>query len=145
MTIRAFLGAAIFDGTALHHGQALVLEGSVVVGVMPPEAVPVGARVAHLDGGTLMPGFVDLQVNGGGGVMFNDETTAEGVAAIAAAMPQRARGASCPRSSPIPRPGRAPLSMRWKRPSRAGCKAFWVCILKGRICRLPAKGPMIRP
>ena len=32
-----------------------------------------------------MPGFVDLQVNGGGGVLFNDQPTVEGIAAIAAA------------------------------------------------------------
>ncbi|WP_342454699.1 N-acetylglucosamine-6-phosphate deacetylase [Sphingomonas sp. H160509] len=38
-----------------------------------------------LDGGWLMPGFVDTQVNGGGGVLFNDTPTVEGIAAIGAA------------------------------------------------------------
>ncbi|PAV73805.1 hypothetical protein WR25_23073 [Diploscapter pachys] len=32
-----------------------------------------------------MPGFIDTQVNGGGGVLLNDEPTVEGVRAIAAA------------------------------------------------------------
>ena len=31
------------------------------------------------------PGFIDVQVNGGGGVLFNDQPTPEGIAAIAAA------------------------------------------------------------
>jgi N-acetylglucosamine-6-phosphate deacetylase len=35
--------------------------------------------------GLLAPGFIDIQVNGGGGVMFNVETTPEGIAAIGAA------------------------------------------------------------
>lgn len=38
-----------------------------------------------LQGGVLIPGFIDTQVNGGGGVLFNDDPTAEGVAAIGAA------------------------------------------------------------
>ena len=42
-------------------------------------------RTVDLGGGWLMPGFIDTQVNGGGGVLFNDEPTVEGVAAIARA------------------------------------------------------------
>jgi len=41
-----------------------------------------GANAVDLDGGWLMPGFVDTQVNGGGGVLFNDELTVAGIAAI---------------------------------------------------------------
>ena len=44
---------------------------------MPVRALPGGAWLA--------PGFIDVQVNGGGDVLFNDEPTAEGIAAIAAA------------------------------------------------------------
>lgn len=41
-----------------------------------------GDEVVDLDGGWLSPGLIDLQVNGGGGVLFNDEPTPEGLAAI---------------------------------------------------------------
>ena len=85
MSRRAYLGADIFDGTSLVSGKALVLDGARIEGIVAPDAVPPDVDVAQLDGGTLMPGFVDLQVNGGGGVMFNDETNAQGVAQIARA------------------------------------------------------------
>lgn len=38
-----------------------------------------------LDGGWIVPGFIDTQVNGGGGVLFNDTPSVEGIAAIGAA------------------------------------------------------------
>jgi len=44
-----------------------------------------GAEVRDLRGQLLLPGFIDIQVNGGGGVMFNDEPNVDGIRAIAAA------------------------------------------------------------
>lgn len=46
---------------------------------------PAGVQAIDLGGGWLVPGFIDVQVNGGGGVLFNDAPTLDGVAAIAAA------------------------------------------------------------
>lgn len=82
MSRRAYLGADVFDGTAVMTGKALVMEGSCIAGIVAADAIPADAKVEYLEGGTLMPSFVDLQVNGGGGVMFNDETSADGVAQI---------------------------------------------------------------
>jgi N-acetylglucosamine-6-phosphate deacetylase len=69
----------LFDGAVLAAGPALCLEGGLVtaVGDPPPQAL----RLA----GTLTPGFVDLQVNGGGGVLLNAAPTVEGMRAMAAA------------------------------------------------------------
>ena len=51
-----------------------------------PGGLPDGAAVeAVRDGLTLCPGFIDLQVNGGGGVLLNDDPSVAGMAAIAAA------------------------------------------------------------
>ncbi len=42
-------------------------------------------RVIDLEGGWLLPGFIDTQVNGGGGVLFNDQVDVAAIAAIGAA------------------------------------------------------------
>lgn len=72
MTLRAFTGADVFDGTTLHISKALVLDGDKVHAIDDLAAVPVNCERISFDGGTILPGFVDLQVNGGGGVMLND-------------------------------------------------------------------------
>lgn len=72
-SVRAFVGAEIFDGEARWKGHALVVQGPLFKGIVPDANVPAGANVVRLEGGVVCPGFVDLQVNGGGGVMFNDD------------------------------------------------------------------------
>lgn len=85
MTQTAFLGAAIHDGTHLHHGKALLVEKKKTIGILDPDDLPAECDRHQLDGGYLTPGFVDLQVNGGGGVMFNDVQTIKGLFVITAA------------------------------------------------------------
>ncbi len=79
-----FVGAAVFDGEGLREGAALVVEDGAVAAIVPAAEAPEGERVA-LAGGVLAPGFIDLQVNGGGGVLLNDRPDVEGIAAICAA------------------------------------------------------------
>ncbi len=71
----ALTGAEIFDGERMHRGKTLLLDGERVAAIA--DKVPDGTENRRLDGGILSPGFVDLQVNGGGGVMFNDAPTVE--------------------------------------------------------------------
>jgi N-acetylglucosamine-6-phosphate deacetylase len=86
MTVRTvFRGGRIFDGTRLLTGHALVLEDGILVAVLPEDRVTVEAHQVDLDGDLLAPGYVDLQVNGGGGVMFNDAPTLDTLRTIAAA------------------------------------------------------------
>ncbi|MEZ5888367.1 MAG: N-acetylglucosamine-6-phosphate deacetylase [Paracoccaceae bacterium] len=74
------LPEAVFDGIWLRSGAALfVREGRVELRRLA-ETGPVWKS-----GGVLSPGFVDLQVNGGGGILFNNRPDADGVRAIAAA------------------------------------------------------------
>jgi len=82
---KAFLGAAIHDGTTLHESQALLTftDGSAEIAAL--DTLPVDCPTHWFDGGTILPGFVDLQVNGGGGVMFNDNQSVETLAIIAQA------------------------------------------------------------
>ncbi|MDH6231203.1 N-acetylglucosamine-6-phosphate deacetylase [Mesorhizobium soli] len=75
----AIVGARIFDGQAWHNRSALIVRQGVVERIEAGTQVPAGLHVIELNGGMIAPGFVDLQVNGGGGVMLND---APSVAAI---------------------------------------------------------------
>jgi N-acetylglucosamine-6-phosphate deacetylase len=66
-------------------GKAVAIRDGRIDGVIDSADTPAGARRHDLDGGLLVPGFIDTQVNGGGGVLFNDSTTVEAIAAIGAA------------------------------------------------------------
>lgn len=68
----ALTGADIFDGTRKYSDHGLLLRDGRVAAVLPVADLPPQVRRVALDGGLLVPGFVDLQVNGGGGVMLND-------------------------------------------------------------------------
>jgi N-acetylglucosamine-6-phosphate deacetylase len=61
---------------------AVRLSGGRVAAVGLPAKVAAGARTRDLQGGLLLPGFIDIQVNGGGGALFNDAPTAQTIAAI---------------------------------------------------------------
>ncbi len=81
----AISGARIFDGQNWHDDAALLVEFGHVVSIVRSGAVPAHAASVHLDGGSVVPGFVDLQVNGGGGVLFNNHPTVDAVRTICAA------------------------------------------------------------
>jgi len=85
MTVQALSGARIVLADRVVEGQALVVEGVRIVGLVAADAVPPGATVRDLGGGWLLPGFIDTQVNGGGDVLFNDQPDVAGIGAIAAA------------------------------------------------------------
>ena len=70
----------------LRRDCAVVIEGGEIIALTPRCDLPGAVPVRHLpDGAWLAPGFIDAQVNGGGDVLFNDNPTPEGIAAIAAA------------------------------------------------------------
>ena len=82
----ALVGGEILNGQDFARGMGVVIEGGLIAAVVPEaEAL---ARADHrydLQGGRLTPGFIDTQVNGGGGVLFNDDLTVDAIAAIGAA------------------------------------------------------------
>ena len=67
----------IVTATAVLSGADIVVENGLVVAVRPEGGA--GDRNAQLDlaGGWLLPGLIDTQVNGGGGVLFNDAINVE--------------------------------------------------------------------
>ena len=82
---------ALFNARVLRDGQLIdehcvLIDGGRIVDVVPT----VQARDPRIDrvdlgGGLLLPGFIDTQVNGGGGVLFNDAPTVESIRRIGAA------------------------------------------------------------
>ena len=71
-TVYALTGAEIFDGETWHAGSALVVDNDVIKSVTALSNLPGDIRRVELKGGKLVPGFIDIQVNGGGGVLLND-------------------------------------------------------------------------
>ena len=66
--------------------RVVLLEGERVAAVVPHgDARVAAARRRDLKGALLLPGFVDIQVNGGGGVLFNDDPGVDSIRAIGAA------------------------------------------------------------
>jgi N-acetylglucosamine-6-phosphate deacetylase len=84
MTALALIGARVFDGTHLRDGHAVIIDGPAIAAIMPEAELTAGTRTRRLEG-LLAPGFIDVQVNGGGGVLFNATPTVEAIAAIGAA------------------------------------------------------------
>jgi N-acetylglucosamine-6-phosphate deacetylase len=80
----AITGARVFDGREFRDRHAVLVEAGHIVSVLPENDLDVGAERQQV-GGLLVPGFIDVQVNGGGGALFNAERTAEAIRAIGAA------------------------------------------------------------
>jgi N-acetylglucosamine-6-phosphate deacetylase len=81
----AVTGARIFDSQHWHDDAALLVEFGYVAGIVAPDAIPANAERVDLGGGMLVPGFIDLQVNGGGGVLFNNDPSVAAIRTICAA------------------------------------------------------------
>jgi len=80
----ALTGARIFDGAHIGDGKSALIENGRVADIVADRDVPADVERRELEG-LIAPGFIDVQVNGGGGVLFNDARTVEGIAAIGAA------------------------------------------------------------
>lgn len=74
----------VFDGELLLSGMAILLTDDHVSAICPVTALPLAARTRKISG-LLSPGFVDLQVNGGGDVLLNQHPTPAAMATMAAA------------------------------------------------------------
>ena len=95
MTRKALTGARIFDGATWWERSALVVNGDRVEGIIAADS-PTDAERVPLDGGILAPGFVDLQVNGGGGALFNLTPDVPTVRTICSAFAQFGTTATLP-------------------------------------------------
>jgi N-acetylglucosamine-6-phosphate deacetylase len=84
--LHAVAARRVFDGAVVHEDSAVLIDGRDIAAVVPRGRVPKAIPVAALpENAWLAPGFIDIQVNGGGDVLFNDEPTPDAVRAIVAA------------------------------------------------------------
>ena len=58
---------------------------TTIADLVADDAIPSEAVRHDLHGATLLPGFIDAQVNGGGGALFNNDTSVEAIRTIAQA------------------------------------------------------------
>jgi N-acetylglucosamine-6-phosphate deacetylase len=85
-SIHAVAARRLFDGVTLRKDSAVVIEGDTITAVLPRSEL--SGAIASMDlpaDAWLAPGFIDIQVNGGGDVLFNDEPTPDAIRSIAAA------------------------------------------------------------
>ena len=83
--LAALVNGRVLTATGIVDGQAVLVQDGKIAGVVAAAEVPARAQRHDLDGGLLVPGYIDTQVNGGGGVLFNDSPTPQAIAAIGAA------------------------------------------------------------
>jgi N-acetylglucosamine-6-phosphate deacetylase len=78
----ALINGRILAGDSIADGMAVIVDRDRIAAVVPAgDAAPATDRV-DLEGRLLLPGFIDTQVNGGGGVLFNDDPSVDAIARI---------------------------------------------------------------
>jgi N-acetylglucosamine-6-phosphate deacetylase len=84
--LTALVNGRILAGERIVSGQTVLLSQGRIEGVVPAADPRCrDATIVDLGGQILLPGFIDVQVNGGGGVLFNDDPSLESIRAIGAA------------------------------------------------------------
>lgn len=73
----ALTNCKIYTGSDVLDNHAVIIDGVNIHSVCPVAELPTDLKTVDLDGANVSPGFIDLQLNGCGGVMLNDEITAE--------------------------------------------------------------------
>lgn len=86
MKVSCLDNCRIFTGDAIIDGYRLVINDEKIADIPPADApIPANATLVNLNGALVAPGLIDIQVNGGGGCLFNESPTVETIRQIGAA------------------------------------------------------------
>jgi N-acetylglucosamine-6-phosphate deacetylase len=83
--LQAFHNGRVFTDAGFENGKTVLVRDGRIEGVVGAAKVVGADTVVDLQGQMLVPGFIDTQVNGGGGVLFNEDPCVDNIAAIGAA------------------------------------------------------------
>ncbi|QNE07146.1 N-acetylglucosamine-6-phosphate deacetylase [Croceicoccus marinus] len=81
--VRALVNARIVLPETVEQDRVLIVRGPLIEAIVDRGDLDPAIPVEDLGGGYLLPGFIDSQVNGGGGVLLNDSPTLEAIETIA--------------------------------------------------------------
>jgi len=73
----ALINSVIYTKNEVLRDYAVIIEGEYIQSVIPQSELESGIKIIDLKGHNLTAGFIDLQLNGCGGVMFNDQKNVE--------------------------------------------------------------------
>ena len=86
MTLLALTNGRVLTADGLHAQRVVLVQDEHIVAITEANDPRVaGAQIHDLNDALLLPGFIDVQVNGGGGLLFNDAPTVETLRGIGAA------------------------------------------------------------
>ena len=86
MNSTAYINGQVLTRGQLARGLAIVVNGERIERLIPQkQAIEEGCTTIDLEGKTVLPGFIDTQVNGGGGVLFNESPDLAGIQTISEA------------------------------------------------------------
>ena len=78
----ALVNCDIYTGKVVIYDKAIIIEGDIVKDIVEISKIPKELEAIDLKGLSIAPGFIDAQVNGGGGCLFNENPTEECISAI---------------------------------------------------------------
>ena len=84
--VEALINGRVLCDEGLVADRVVLIDADRIVAVVSPDDPRCTSAVRHdLNGGLLLPGFIDTQVNGGGGAHFNDDPSVSTIRAMAVA------------------------------------------------------------
>ncbi|MEO8063940.1 MAG: N-acetylglucosamine-6-phosphate deacetylase [Pseudomonadota bacterium] len=78
----AFTNGKLLTDAGIEHNRTLLVRNGRIEAITCARELAGIERTIDLGGKLLAPGFIDVQVNGGGGVLFNDDPSVAGIIAI---------------------------------------------------------------